>query len=629
MDLILLLLVVIFAMNGYRQGFVIGLLSFVGFFGGAALGLQFGPPLANQFTNPVARLVVSLVAVFGAALTGQAIASWLGIRIRRGIRGRAGQAIDDTGGALVSVVALLLVAWLVAGPLGSSSMPGLAKAVRSSEVLHGVNALMPQQAQALSNALRTTVDTDGFPNVFGDLIPTNVRQVPAPNPALRNNAVVLAAHESVVKVEGSAPSCDRRIEGSGFVIGPERVLTNAHVVAGTGSLTVQTEHGTMSGKVVVFDPERDLAVIDVPGLSLPALPFARGQAKTDADSIVLGYPLDGPYDAEPSRIRDVSDISGPDIYNTRTVTRDIYTIRGLVRSGNSGGPLISSNGDVLGIVFAAAADNQQVGFALTASEAAPIVAAGDDHRSPGQYRFLHGLGRAFARRQVGQLDHPGTVATIDVRGPSRRQLLRPDRTDQHALVPIAGEHEPRRGEFAESRDHRLEQCTGRAAGAPGDDQVQPDVPRLSQIFEQRRERVRSAGDQVVVVDEHEALRSFVPGTVAQLPRCHVRSGQAPLHVLGDRGEQRGGLAGRGRVPDQVVALDLAEHRPPVVDDDQPRLFRRVAGDDRGGDRPERGRLAAAGFAEDQEVRIGREVDRDDGQVGLRRCRAETRPTGRR
>jgi S1-C subfamily serine protease len=377
-DLILLVLIVIFAINGYRQGFVIGLLSFVGFFGGAALGLQLGPVLANHFTSEVTRLIVSLVTVFGIALTGQALANWVGIKIRRGIRNRTGQTLDDVGGAVVSVIALLLVAWLVAGPLGSSSLPGLARAVRTSAVLHSVNAVMPQQAQALSNELRTTVDTDGFPNVFGDLIPTQVRQVPAPNKALAGLAVVQSSHRSVVKIEGAAPSCDRRIEGSGFVFAPDHVLTNAHVVAGTRSIQVETTNGAMSGTVVVFDAERDLAVVDVPGLGLPSLSFASGAAKTDADAIVLGYPLDGPYDAEPARIRDLRPISGPDIYNANTVTREIYTIRGLVRSGNSGGPLITSSGSVLGVIFAAAADNPQVGFALTASEVAPVVDSGRD-----------------------------------------------------------------------------------------------------------------------------------------------------------------------------------------------------------------------------------------------------------
>ncbi len=124
---------------------------------------------------------------------------------------------------------------------------------------------------------------------------------------------------------------------------PGRVLTNAHVVAGTRSLNVLTEDGEeLPGTVVLFDPERDLAVIKVPGLSAPTMSFAGSKAKTDSDAIVLGYPLDGPYDAESARIRDVRPIQGPDIYNDQTVTREIYTIRGLVRSGNSGGPLITS-----------------------------------------------------------------------------------------------------------------------------------------------------------------------------------------------------------------------------------------------------------------------------------------------
>jgi S1-C subfamily serine protease len=241
-----------------------------------------------------------------------------------------------------------------------------------------VNTVMPSQAKALSNALRTTVDTSGFPDVFGGLIPTPVRQVPAPNPALAGAPVVRQAQISVVKIEGSAPSCNRRIEGSGFVFATDRVLTNAHVVAGTRRVVVVPEgrDQPLAGSVVLYDPQRDLAVIDVPGLDAPPLNFANSPAKTDADAIVLGYPLDGPYDAEPARIRDIGPIRGPDIYNDRTVTRDIYTIRGLVRSGNSGGPLVTTDGRVLGVIFAAAADDPQTGFALTADEAAPDIAAG-------------------------------------------------------------------------------------------------------------------------------------------------------------------------------------------------------------------------------------------------------------
>ena len=382
LDIVLVLLIVVFAINGYRQGFVVGLLSFIGFFGGAAIGLQLGPLLAGLFHSNVARLLVSLTLIFGIALGGQALATALGVRIRGGIRNRTGQKVDDVGGAAVSVIALLIVVWLVAAPLASSSVPGLARAVRTSVVLHGVDSVMPPQAQALSNELRATVDTSGFPDVFGGLIPTPVRQVPAPNPQLANSKAVRVAEASVVKIEGNAPSCSRRIEGSGFVYAPGKVLTNAHVVAGTRSLEVLAPgEGALAGTVVLYDPERDLAVVDVPGLAASPLHFAGAQAKTDDDAIVLGYPLDGPFDAEPARVRDVRPIRGPDIYENRTVIRDIYTIRGLVRSGNSGGPLVDPDGAVLGVVFAAAADDSSTGFALTRDEAQPVMDAGQSASS--------------------------------------------------------------------------------------------------------------------------------------------------------------------------------------------------------------------------------------------------------
>jgi S1-C subfamily serine protease len=375
-DLVLVVLVIVFAVNGYRQGFVVGLLSFVGFFGGAAIGLQLGPFLANFFSSPLARMFVSLLTVLAIAIGGQALASWVGSKIRASIRNRTGRTVDDLGGAVVSMVAVLVVAWLVAAPLGSSPIPGLSRSVRNSALLHGVNAMMPNQAKALSDALRHSVDTRGFPNVFGDLDPTQVRQVPPPDSALANSPVVAKAHKSVVKILGTAPSCARKIEGSGFVYAPQHVMTNAHVVAGTQSITVEDGATRRKGQVVLYDAEKDLAVIYVPGLTAPVIPFADNPAPSGADAIVLGYPLDGPFDAEPARIRDEGAIRGPDIYNAHTVTRDIYTIRGLVRSGNSGGPLLAADGTVLGVIFAAAADDPQTGFALSDREAAPVIDAG-------------------------------------------------------------------------------------------------------------------------------------------------------------------------------------------------------------------------------------------------------------
>jgi S1-C subfamily serine protease len=376
-DGILILLMLVFAISGYRQGFVIGALSIGGFFSGALIGLQVGPLIANKFADGAIRLVVSLVAIFALAVLGQTLAGWFGTRLRRAIDNPVLQRVDDAGGAVVSVVALLLVAWLIAVPLGSSPFPGLNREVRSSAILNGINGLMPEEAQALSSGLRETLDTNGFPDVFGGLTPTKTREVAAPDGSLAASKIVVTAHQSVVKVLGTAPSCSRRIEGSGFVYADERIMTNAHVVAGTREVEVETQkEGRLDGTVVVYDPQRDLAVIYVPGLRAPVMPFVSKPASSGANAIVLGYPLDGPYNAQSARVRDVSNITGPDIYDSNDVTREIYTIRALVRSGNSGGPLVTPGGSVLGVIFAAAADDRNVGFALTAEEAAGTAKAG-------------------------------------------------------------------------------------------------------------------------------------------------------------------------------------------------------------------------------------------------------------
>jgi S1-C subfamily serine protease len=153
-------------------------------------------------------------------------------------------------------------------------------------------------------------------------------------------------------------------------------MTNAHVVAGTRDITVEVGEERLDGEVVVYDPDRDLAVIYVPGLQAPVMEWASGQAPTGANAIVLGFPLDGPYNAQSARVREVSRITGPDIYESGDVTRQIYTIRALVRSGNSGGPLVAPNGDVLGVIFAAAADDKNTGFAVTVEEAAGTARLG-------------------------------------------------------------------------------------------------------------------------------------------------------------------------------------------------------------------------------------------------------------
>ena len=378
-DVILVVLMLLFAISGYRQGFVIGALSLGGFFSGVLIGLQLGPLLARQFEDGTVRLVVALAVILTLAVLGQTLAGWLGTNLRRGILSKPVQHVDDAGGAVISVVALLLAAWLVAVPLGSTPFPAVNREFRSSAILSGINGLMPEEAQTLSSALRDTLDTSGFPDVFGGLARTQAKEVAEPDPRLKNSKVVQDSKRSVLKVLGAAPSCSRRIEGTGFVYADERVMTNAHVVAGTEEVVVETSRGQIEGRVVVYDPKRDLAVIYVPGLRAPVMSFVAKEATTGANAIVLGYPQDGPYNAQSARVRDVSRITGPDIYDSGDVTREIYTIKSYVRSGNSGGPLIDPNGDVLGVIFAAAADDKNVGFALTSDEAAGVAKAGREN----------------------------------------------------------------------------------------------------------------------------------------------------------------------------------------------------------------------------------------------------------
>jgi S1-C subfamily serine protease len=375
-DLILIALIIMFAINGYRQGFLVGSLSFCGFFGGALIGLQLAPLVVGSMSGPFARVLVSLALVFGLALLLQAAAAWAGGRLRGTITNHHGRKVDDIGGIFVSVLALLIVAWMVAVPLASSPLPGLSRSVRNSAILHGINAIVPNDARVLYSRLQETIAGGDFPKVFGDLTPTQARQVAAPDPALLALPVVASVHPSVVKVTGDAPECRRRIEGSGFVYAPEHVMTNAHVVAGTqGFISVETNGRDLQGHVVYYDSDTDLAVIFVPGLPATPLTWAPDLVNSGTDALVLGYPMDGPYTPVAARVRDVITVRGPNIYEDHDVVRQVYVLRGTVRSGNSGGPLLDTDGRVLGVVFAAAVDDPETGFALTPDEALPVANA--------------------------------------------------------------------------------------------------------------------------------------------------------------------------------------------------------------------------------------------------------------
>jgi S1-C subfamily serine protease len=376
LDVVLLVAALLFAVSGYRQGFVVGVLSFVGFLGGGVLGARYAPLVAR--TEPFDRLpqaLVGLGVVFLAATVGQLLATVLGAALRDRLTWRPARVLDALAGAVVSVASALLVAWLVGTAVASSPFPLLASQVRRSVVIAAVDGVVPDQARRSFQGFRRLIDERGFPEVFGGLAPAVVGPVEEPDRALAGSRVVSSVRRQVLKVTGVARSCSRQIEGTGFVVAPERLMTNAHVVAGVRDPEVEVSPGRrLRASVVLYDPGRDIAVLRVPGLGRPPLRFA-GPARSGSDAIVLGYPQNGPFRADAARISLRQRARGLDIYGEKTVVRSIYALRGRVKPGNSGGPLMAPDGAVYGVVFAAAADRPDVGYALTAEEVAPDVAA--------------------------------------------------------------------------------------------------------------------------------------------------------------------------------------------------------------------------------------------------------------
>jgi S1-C subfamily serine protease len=375
LDAVLAVAIVLAAFAGYRRGFVAGLLSLVGFIGGGILGTRLAVPVADWLSS-LPRSAVGLVVVLLFASLGQAIAAVLGAAIRRRLRWRPLRAVDSLAGAVLSIIPVLFIAWLLGRAVLRTPYQSLAHQVQHSRILTAVDTAMPSSVDNWFADFFRLVESNAFPALFSGTGADRLIPVAAPNPALVHNTTILAAATSVVKVVGLAPECARRIEGSGFIYADQHILTNAHVVAGVGKPTVQVPGGgNYTAHVVLYDPRTDIAVLDVPGLTGRVLSFATA-VDTGASAVVAGYPEDGPFSVEPARVRVREEVSGPDIYGTAQVTREVYALRSLVRPGNSGGPLLSPSGGVYGVVFAAATGDPDTGYALTAAQVRHDAGAG-------------------------------------------------------------------------------------------------------------------------------------------------------------------------------------------------------------------------------------------------------------
>jgi S1-C subfamily serine protease len=375
-DLLLLAVLVGYAVSGYRQGLVVGVLSLGGFVGGALLAMWVVPSLAAGLAAGVQRSMIVLAAVLVMAWLGQFVGSVAGVKLREGLFEHPGAKVDQALGAVAGVLAVALVMWFVGGALRGGPSPVLARAVAGSRVLTTIDRVMPDRLIGLADTFRGVVGGTSFPRVFAGVGREDITAVNPPDASVLDESLLRKVSASVVKITGSA-SCDRGQEGSGAVVAPEKVVTNAHVVAGVRRPSVQVGGAgrRYPARVVAFDPRRDIAVLYVPGLQ--AQPLTSGGRLQRADSaVVVGFPNNGPFEASAARVRSVIRASGEDIYGGPGVVRQVYALYARVEPGNSGGPVISPTGEIVGVVFAKSLDDDSTGYALTLDEAEPVIRDG-------------------------------------------------------------------------------------------------------------------------------------------------------------------------------------------------------------------------------------------------------------
>jgi S1-C subfamily serine protease len=366
LDWCLVVLVLAYAVSGYWQGFITGAFATIGLLAGGLLGIWLAPVLLGDASPSLWVSLGALFVVLVTASLGQAALQYAGTRLRATLTWQPIRAIDAVGGAALSMAAVLVVAWALGVAISGSPIPGVNEQVRDSRVLVGVNNLMPAQAQRALRSFDQVVGSSFFPRYLEPFAHERIVKVPPAEARVVRDPDVRRASRSVFKLR-STNRCGSGVEGSAFLYGPHKLMTNAHVVAGVSDPVVMDGRRELHGTVVVYKPDIDVAVIDVPGLSGPTVHFDLN-GKEKQQGAVLGYPQDGPFNAQPARIRSDQRLRSPNIYGNGTVTRHVFSVRGLIRPGNSGGPLVSTAGRVLGVVFAASVSDDSTGYVLTADQ---------------------------------------------------------------------------------------------------------------------------------------------------------------------------------------------------------------------------------------------------------------------
>ncbi|QDP96924.1 MarP family serine protease [Microlunatus elymi] len=375
-DIGLVIVAIAVMIGGWRRGALVGAGSLAGLICGFLVGGRLRPIVLDRLTHAHSSLadhpvIVSAVVLLGCALILQSVGYAIAAAIRRRMGDGIVHGVDSLGGTVLSLFTLGLVVWLAAGFVRTTPLITANEAVTDSKIINELDRAAPIPSDRAMSDVAGFLQDNGFPRVFSGGNESG-RSVDAPDRTIPK--AVRNASGSVVKVLATESMCQRGSEGTGWVTTGDRVVTNAHVVAGSDRIVVQ-ERGVgdvHTARLIAFDPRRDVAVLKVDGLDAAALSTAGRLARGDS-AVLTGYPGNGPYTQTPARVRQTLSAAGLDIYGRHLTERDIYSLRAEVRPGDSGGPLFDDQGKVAGMVFARSTSDPDTGYALTLSEVKPVL----------------------------------------------------------------------------------------------------------------------------------------------------------------------------------------------------------------------------------------------------------------
>ena len=375
LDLLLVGVLLGYAIYGIRLGLTRSIFVIAGVAVGIFLAMLFAQNIAQLASVPQVRVLVAVSVAIALVAVGHAVGSAAGKAIHVSIETKILRGADRAVGGLAIFVVAALVISTVSFSAAQLGAPILSRTISASSVIRTIQDVTPDVVEANIARWRTALSDRALPLLRSPLGDPNA-QIPtidADSPALA------AAAQSVVRITGNAYACGQGQTGSGFVIAPERIMTNAHVVSGTSGPVVEALNGqVLPSSIVYFDSVNDLAVLAVPGLTADALRLG-DTARPGTSTAIQGYPYGGPFTTSAALVQHVSTFESADIYGEGASPREVYTLAGQVNPGNSGGPLLTLDGDIAGTIFGSSTEQNNVGYALTLDAVRPIVENAADH----------------------------------------------------------------------------------------------------------------------------------------------------------------------------------------------------------------------------------------------------------